>query len=431
MEIYVDMAGKCLRSAFFGFRQSAILCSRMSLPSSIRGEFPILTVKVGSEPLAYVDNAATTQKPRCVLDAMTEFYETKNANINRGVHPLAEAATVAYDDARNTVADFIGARSHEIIFTRNCTEAINLVAKTWGASLKKTDGIALSAMEHHGNIVPWMQTGAALTWISVNADGQPNLDELEAALKTKKIKLVAMTGLSNVLGSLPPLKKIIALAHEHGALTLVDAAQLIAHDAIDVQELDCDFLAFSGHKVYGPTGIGVLYGKAELLKKLPPFLGGGDMIASVTTEGFEAAELPRRFEAGTPAIAEAVGLAAALDWVKKIGIENIATHERALLAYAQKKLATIDGLTMLGPKNSDERAGCISFTVKGMHPHDLTEALGRKGICLRAGHHCTEPLHRALKLNATARLSVAAYNTKEEIDRCVAAIEDAKTFFTK
>lgn len=403
----------------------------MSLPSSIRGEFPILSTKIGSEALAYLDNAATTQKPTCVLAAMTEFYETKNANINRGVHPLAEAATVAYDEARKTVADFIGAKPHEIIFTRNCTEAINLVAKTWGASLKKTDGIALSMMEHHSNIVPWMQTGAALTWISVDAEGLPNLSELETALTTKKITMVAMTGLSNVLGSLPPLKKIIDLAHTYGALTLIDAAQLIAHEAIDVQELDCDFLAFSGHKIYGPTGIGVLYGKTELLKKLPPFLGGGDMIASVTTEGFTTAELPRTFEAGTPAIAEAVGLAAALEWVKKIGIEKISAHERELLAYAQKKLSAIDGLTILGPKNSADRAGCISFTAQGMHPHDLTEVLGRKGICLRAGHHCTEPLHRALKVNATARLSVGAYNTREEIDRCVTAIEEAQKFLTK
>lgn len=397
----------------------------MSLPSSIRSEFPILSVKIGSEQLAYLDNAATTQKPQCVLDAMTDFYVTKNANINRGVHPLAEAATVAYDEARKTVAEFIGAKPHEIVCTRNCTEAINLVAKTWGALLKKADGIALSLMEHHSNIVPWMQTGAALTWISVDEDGQPNLGDLETALKTKKIKMVAMTGLSNVLGSLPPLKKIIALAHQHGALTLVDAAQLVAHEAIDVQELDCDFLSFSGHKVYGPTGIGVLYGKAELLKKLPPFLGGGDMIASVTTDGFTVAELPRKFEAGTPSVADAVGLAAGLTWVKKIGIDTIATHERELLTYAQKKLSTLEGVTIFGPKNSNDRAGCISFTVKGMHPHDLTEVLGRKGICLRAGHHCTEPLHRALKLNATARLSVAAYNTKEEIDRTVGAIEAA------
>lgn len=399
------------------------------MKSSIRGQFPILSVAIEKNPLIYLDNAATTQKPECVLQAMTDFYSTKNANINRGVHPLAETATVAYDEARATIANFIGAKPHEIIFTRNATEAINLVARSIG--LTKKDTVALSILEHHSNIVPWMQTDAQIEWISIDADGQIDVKELQKKLKTGKVSIVAVTGLSNVLGSRPNLEAIIKEAHAHGTKVLIDAAQLAAHEAIDVKKLDCDFLAFSGHKVYGPMGIGVLYGKAEILKEMDPFLGGGDMIATVTTEGFTPAELPRKFEAGTPAVAEAIGLATALDWIQNIGMETIAAHEQKLITHALKGLSTIKELRILGTKDPTKRVGCISFVVDGVHPHDLTEVLGREGICLRAGHHCTQPLHKILGINASARLSVGIYNTAEEVDRCIEAIGKAKTFLQK
>lgn len=383
---------------------------------AVRRQFPIL-----SDGFCYLDNAATTQKPQIVLDSMNTFYISQNANINRGVHKLGEAATLAYDDARKAVQDFLHAKkSHEIIFTRNTTEAINLIAKTFGSSLKKNDVIALSILEHHSNIVPWLQLkderGIILEWIDITDTGEIDETSLNTIL-AKKSKLLAITAISNVLGTKLPLKKIIDHAHKNGTLVLVDAAQMAAHEEIDVQELDCDFLAFSGHKMYGPTGIGVLYGKEKLLNELPPFLGGGDMIQNVEKDHFTSAELPRKFEAGTPAIAETVGLHAAIDWMKSVGMENIAIHENELLTYALEKLQTIEGLTILGPKNPEKIASCISFTVKNIHPHDLTQLLSEKDVYLRAGHHCTQPLHKRLGLAATSRLSIAAYNTHEEIDR--------------
>lgn len=404
--------------------------------TAIRRQFPILSGKVGHYPLFYLDNAATSQKPEAVLSAMDEFTRHRNANVNRGVHPLAEEATDAFDKARYTVQQFLRAKkSHEIIFTKNATEAINLVARSFGDTLKPGDAIALTMMEHHSNIIPWMQLalrrGVRIVWIPVNDEGQPELPALQKALMNDAVRLVAVTGLSNVLGSAPPLAEIAALAHEHGAKLLVDAAQLAAHETIDVQAMDCDFLALSGHKVYGPTGIGVLYGKESLLDTMPPFLGGGDMIQNVTTEGFTVAELPRKFEAGTPPVTEIVGLAAALGWMKSVSIDAIRTHEASLLAHATEKLATIDGLRLLGPQDPGRRSGVLSFTVEGVHPHDLTDICGKEGICMRSGHHCAQPLHRSLGLAASSRLSVAAYNTEEEIDRAADAINRAVLLLKK
>lgn len=396
---------------------------------TIRAQFPLLN----GNAIAYLDNAATTQKPSQVLDAMKTYYESANANINRGVHALAEASTQAYDDARKAVQIFINAKkAHEIIFLRNTTEAINLVARTWGDEVID-DGnvIAVSLLEHHSNIVPWQQCAerndAVIKWIGIDASGQLQMDDLRAFLENHNVQLVAISAVSNVLGTVTPIKEIIQLAHEADAKVLIDGAQLVSHSAVDVQDLDCDFFVFSGHKMYGPTGIGVLYAKEELLEDMPPFLGGGDMIQTVTKEHFTVAELPRKFEAGTPAIAEAVGLHAAIDWMQSIGIDAIASHEKELLDHAIKKLEAIDGLKILGPKNADAIASCISFTIDGMHPHDLTQLLSEKKIYLRAGHHCAQPLHEHLNISASSRLSVAAYNSIEEIDHLAREIEAVRS----
>ena len=401
---------------------------------AIRRQFPILTKKVHGNALTYLDSAATTQKPRCVIDACLKFYEQGNANVHRGVHSLAEESTVEFEKARTIVQKFLNAKkSHEIIFTRNTTESINLVARSFGEMLSEGDVIALSVMEHHSNIVPWMQLSerkkTRLEWIAINKEGAIDEKSLIEVL-AKKPKLLAITGMSNVFGTMPDLKKIIGDAHKAGAVVLVDAAQLVGHKKIDVQALDCDFLAFSGHKIYGPLGIGALYGKERLLTSMPPFLSGGGMIENVMTEGFTSAELPRKFEAGTPAAAEAVGLGAAIEWIENIGLEKIEQHEQTLIKHAYEKLQTVPGLHILGNKNQKLKTknsshGCISFTVDGIHPHDLTQILGDQGICLRAGHHCCQPLHRFLGINASTRLSVAAYNTIEEIDRCIEVLEQA------
>lgn len=398
----------------------------------IRQQFPILQQSLEGHPLIYLDNAATSQKPQAVLDAMDDFYTHTNANINRGVHRLGEHATIGYEKARVAVQRFLNAKkSHEILFTRGTTEAINLVARSWGSTLQSQDHVVLSQMEHHSNIVPWLQLkdrqGIVIDWLRVNREGQLSMDQLTTLLREGNVTLVAITGLSNVLGVMPDLPSIIALAHTHGALVLMDAAQLVAHQPIDVQALDVDFLAFSGHKIYGPTGIGVLYGKHELLSTMPPFLGGGDMITTVDEQGFSPAELPRTFEAGTPPIAEAIGLQAAIAWIEDIGFAAIAQHEQDLMTHALRRLRTIDGLHILGPTDPQERCGCISFVLDGVHPHDLTQILGDRNICLRAGHHCTQPLHNALGIAASTRLSVAAYTSTEDVDACVAAIEDART----
>ncbi len=407
-------------------------------PAAIRRQFPLLT----SGSFAYLDSAASAQKPQAVLDAMDRFYREDNANVHRGMHVLAEQATTAYEDARSTVSRFIGADAHEIIFTKNCTEAINLVAGSWGkANLKTGDSVALSILEHHSNIVPWLQrkeeSGVEVLWFDIHDDGTVNMEELRSLLARGHVKLVAITGLSNVLGTKPSLQEMIALAHAAGAKVLVDAAQLIAHERIDVRALDCDFLAFSGHKLYGPTGIGVLYGKQQLLNDMPPFLGGGMMIGTVHKDRFTCAQPPAKFEAGTPPIAEAVGLAAAIDWLSQFDWEEISRHEASLMHHAIDELTTIEGLRILaylpagqaGPLSTIHyplRSGCLSFTIEGIHPHDLTDIIGTQGICLRAGHHCTQPLHKRLGVGASTRLSVGIYNMDEDIDRTVEAIRKAQ-----
>ena len=416
----------------------------MSLPiAKIRQAFPILRRLIDGHPLAYLDNAATTQKPDGVLDAMNAYYRTQNANAHRGMHPLAEEATDAYEGARGVVQKFLHAcHSEEIIFTKSCTEAINLAAKSWGrTNLHPGDRVILTILEHHSNIIPWIQLkeerGIELQWVDIDDDGNLRFDRLERFLHEGNAKLVAITGQSNVLGMQPPLQEIIGRSHAAGARVLVDAAQLVAHHPIDVQKLDCDFLAFSGHKLYGPTGIGVLYGKREFLEHMPPMLGGGGMVQNVTEEAFVPLDPPARFEAGTPPIAEAVGLAAAIDWLSQFSWEDIIHHEQQLLVHAGVVLSSIPNLTILGrfplqptPYNLPPRTGCLSFTLDNLHPHDLTEILGREGICLRAGHHCAEPLHRRLGFAASTRLSIALYNTPEEINRLPAAIERAREILT-
>jgi len=399
----------------------------------IRRQFPIL----GSNKVIYLDSAASAQKPQAVLDAVHRFYTEDNANVHRGMHALAEKATVDYENARRAVSTFIGAAKHEIVFTSGCTESINLVAKTWGkANLHKGDIVALSVLEHHSNIVPWQQLaeeiGIVLKWIDIDDTGSVIIDDLSDA------KLVCITGCSNVLGTKPDLKLIIEKAHAAGAKVLVDAAQLIVHYKIDVAELDCDFLAFSGHKLYGPTGVGVLYGKRELLENMPPFMGGGMMINEVTKEGFTSAEIPSKFEAGTPPIAQAIGLHAAIDWLSQYSWEDINSHEEELMLYAFNELKTIDGLSILnGDTNYELRitnyeiSGCISFTINSVHPHDLTEIIGRKGVSLRAGHHCAQPLHDRLGINASTRMSFGIYNTKEDIAKAVEEIKAAMQILKK
>jgi cysteine desulfurase/selenocysteine lyase len=412
----------------------------LNLPS-IRSEFPALLQERKGKRIVYLDNAATTQKPYTVLAAMEEFYERHNANVHRGMHLWAEEATDVYERARAVVQRFIGARlPSEIVFTKNCTEAINIAAQSWGgAYLRAGDTVLLTLLEHHSNIVPWLQLkehmGIDVRWVKPDVCGHITCDAIHDSLTKGNVKLVAITGQSNVLGTRPQLAEIVTAAHAAGALVLVDAAQLIGHHPVDVQSIDCDFLAFSGHKLYGPTGIGVLYAKANLLAAMPPMLGGGMMIREVRFDGFSPADPPARFEAGTPPIAEAVGLGAAIAWMEQYAWDDIEAHEHELLQHAANALASVPGLKLLGPYaesgkwqavSGEKPSGCISFTVDGIHPHDLTALLGAEGVCLRAGHHCCMPLHAHLGIAASTRLSIALYNTKEEIDLLPKTITRAK-----
>lgn len=391
----------------------------------IRRDFPILQQTVYGKPLVYLDNAATTQKPRQVIERIREYYEKENSNVHRGIHRLSELATNAYEGARKTIRDFIHAREDcEIIFVRGTTEGINLVAQTYGRSrIGRGDEILISAIEHHSNIVPWQmlceQTGAVLRVIPTNDHGELLLDEYQKLL-TDRTKLVSVVHISNALGTVNPIKKMIELAHRRGVPVLIDGAQGIPHGALDVQDLDCDFYVFSGHKVFGPTGIGVLYGKRELLESLPPFQGGGDMIVSVTFEKTVYNVIPYRFEAGTPDIAGAVGLATALDYVSGIGFEQIAAHEHDLLEYATEQLRTIPRLRILG--TAREKASVISFILEGIHPHDIGTIVDREGVAIRTGHHCAQPVMQRFGVPATARASFAFYNTREEIDVLVRSV---------
>lgn len=383
-----------------------------------RDDFPLLN----SLDIAYLDNAATAQRPQCVLDAVTEFYKSKNANPLRGLYPLSISATESYESARDTVRDFLNAKSSsEIIFTRNTTEGLNLVAYSYGlTNVKAGDEVLVSIMEHHSNLLPWQmvcrRTGAALKFMECEPDGTLDLNKV-ASLITPRTKIVACTHVSNVLGRVNPISEIAELAHRAGAVMVVDAAQSTPHIPVDVQALGADFLAFSGHKVYGPMGIGVLYGREELLNAMPPFLTGGEMIESVTREGAVFAELPHKFEAGTVNAADAVGLQAAIEYVKSVGFEQMHRQEVALTRRAMEGIRNIPCVHVLGSENPEEHCGIITFTVDGVHPHDISEILASDGIAIRAGHHCAQPLLAYLKHPSTARASLAFYNTEAEIDR--------------
>lgn len=400
----------------------------------IREDFPILKREVTpGVPLVYLDSTATSQKPLAVIRAMNEYYEKTNANIHRGVHTLAEEATALYESAREKIARFIGARkSREIIFVRNTTEAINLVVFSWGRKfLQRGDRILLTEMEHHSNLVPWQmlaqEKDLVLDFIPVTNEGLLDLREFEQLLEQKP-KIVALTHMSNVLGTINPIREIARSAHANGALVLVDGAQSVPHLPVNVQDLGVDFLAFSAHKMLGPTGIGALYGREELLEAMPPFLGGGDMIKKVYLRSFTPNDLPHKFEAGTPAIAEAVGFGAAVDYLSSVGMERVAAHESELIGYALEALSEIEGLKVYGPP-AEQKGGVASFTMRGVHPHDVSQILDSEGIAVRAGHHCAMPLHEKFGLPATTRASFYLYNTREEVDQLVRGLAKVKKIF--
>lgn len=401
--------------------------------ADIRADFPILQREVQGHPLAYLDNAATSQKPLAVIRAMDDYYRLTNANVHRGVHTLSEEATTLYEGARKRVARFVNAASsQEIIYTRNATEAINLVAYSWGLdNLGPGDEVLITQMEHHSNIVPWQllcqRTGAILRYVPIDARGHLRLDLLDTLL-TERTRLFAFVAMSNVLGTVNPVAELVARAHSVGALALVDGAQSVPHLPVDVQALNCDFLAFSGHKMCGPTGIGVLYGKRELLEQMSPFMGGGDMIREVTLEGSRWNTLPWKFEAGTPAIAEAIGLGAAVDYLSQLNMEWVQQHEQVLVAYAVERLSQIEGLRIIGPE-PEQRGGVVAFTLQDIHPHDIAAILDSQGVAIRAGHHCAQPIHDCYGVVATARASFYIYNIPEEIDRLATALEQVQQVF--
>ncbi len=401
----------------------------------IRSDFPILARQVRpGVPLVYLDSTATSQKPAQVIDAMSRFYEHSYANIHRGIHVLAEESTAAYEEARQKVAAFIGAaHAREIIFTRNATESINLVSYSWGRKfLNDGDLIILTEMEHHSNLVPWQilaeERHLRLEFIPVTSDGLLDLAAYEQLLKLEP-KLVAFTQMSNVLGTITPAREMVRMAHAAGALTLIDGAQSVPHLPVNVQDLDADFLAFSAHKMCGPSGIGVLYGREKLLHAMPPFMGGGDMIKRVSLRSFTPNDLPHKFEAGTPAIAEAVGFGAAVDYMSSIGMQKVEAYEHAMIAYVMERLEEIPGVRVLGP-SADKKGGVASFVVDGLHPHDVSQILDTYGIAIRAGHHCAQPLHDILQIPASARASFYIYNTVAEVDRLVEGIYKVKGVFS-
>jgi cysteine desulfurase/selenocysteine lyase len=400
----------------------------------VRRDFPILREKVRGKPLVYLDNAATSQKPQVVIETLQKYYSRENANIHRGIHFLSERATQAYEDARAKVARFLNAvDGREIIFVRGTTEGINLVAQSYGRKIiGKEDEIILSAMEHHSNIVPWQilceQVGARLRIIPMNDDGELLIDEYERLLGDRT-KLVAVMHLSNALGTINPVKQIIQIAHRGGVPVLVDGAQAAPHLEVDVRDLDCDFYAFSGHKLYGPTGVGVLFGKASLLDAMPPYQGGGDMIRSVTFEKTLYNVLPYKFEAGTPNIAGGIGLGAAIDYLSQVGLELVTAYERELLDYATEAVSTISGVRIIG--TAREKAGVLSFVLEGVHAHDVGTILDQEGIAIRTGHHCAMPVMQRFGVPATARASLAFYNTREEVNALVGATHKVKRMFSR
>jgi cysteine desulfurase/selenocysteine lyase len=401
---------------------------------AVRADFPILARKVKEKPLIYLDSAATSQKPATVIDVMDDYYRRYNANPHRGVYLLSEEATAAYESARQRVASFINAGSpKEIIFTRNTTEAINLVRYSWGrVNVRPGDRILLTEMEHHSNLVPWQllaqEVGAKLEFICIDDRGLLQLDQLEG--KLDGVRLLAITHQSNTLGTINPIKAIVEKAHRAGALVLVDGAQAVPHMPVDVQDLGIDFYAFSGHKMCGPTGIGVLWARRALLEAMPPFLGGGDMIRRVKLTEATWNELPWKFEAGTPSVAEGIGLGAAVDYLGQFGMDHVRGHERTLVDYALEKFQEIPGITIYGPGDPEIHGGAISFTLPNVHPHDLATLVDREGIAVRAGHHCTQPLMDRLGVAATTRASFYIYNRQDEVDQLVSAIQKAQKVFS-
>mgnify|MGYP006372407739 CR=1 FL=1 len=400
----------------------------------IKSYFPILNQEINGSPLVYLDSAATSQKPIQVIEAVKSYYELDNSNVHRGVHTLGNRATDAYEGAREKVRKFINATStQEIIFTRGTTTSINMVASGYARqNLKEGDEIVITYMKHHANLIPWQQaakaTGAVLKYIDLEADGTISLENVRKQI-TSNTKIVSMGMASNVMGSINPIKEVTQIAHEHGAIMVVDAAQGAPHLRIDVQDLDCDFLAFSGHKMCAPTGIGVLYGKKAILEEMEPVEFGGEMIDFVGLHDATWKELPWKFEGGTPIIAGAVGLGAAIDFLEEIGLDKIAAHEHALAAYAMDQLETIDGLAIYGPRDANKRCGLVTFNLDDVHPHDVATVLDMNGIAVRAGHHCAQPLMKWLNVSATARASFYVYNDEEDIDKLVAGLRTAKEYF--
>lgn len=401
----------------------------------VRADFPVLQRTIDGQPIVYLDSANTSQKPNAVIDAMADFMRTSYAPINRSAYRMAAAATDAYEGARSKVQIFVNARrASEIVFTKNATESLNLIAGAWGgANLRAGDAVVLTHMEHHANIVPWQmlaaERGIELRWIPLTADGELDLSSLPALLDGAKV--LSFTAMSNVLGTLTPVAHLCRAAHDAGAIAIVDACQYVPHNPTDVQAWDADFVTFSSHKMVGPTGIGIVWGREELLDAMPPFLGGGNMISDVRLDGFTCAELPAKFEAGTPPIVEAVGLGAAVDYLSNIGMANVRDHERTLTEYALTTLTERygDDITIHGPRNTEVRGGVMSFAFRGIHPHDVSQVLDEKNVCVRAGHHCAKPLMRLLGVNATSRASVYLYNDTTDIDALADALDGASDIF--
>jgi len=403
-------------------------------PRVLKAQFPIFSAP-REKPLVYLDSAATSQKPQAVLDAMSQYYATCNANIHRGVYAIAEQATALYEDARRRFAAFVNASPREIVFTRNSTEALNLVARAYGAwKLKAGDAVLLTPMEHHSNLVPWQMLAAErkleLRFVPLTETGELELSELPRLFADGRVKLVSFVHVSNVLGTVNPVAEIARIARAHGATVVLDASQSAAHMRLDVQALGIDFLACTAHKMLGPTGIGMLWGRRELLEAMPPFLGGGEMIRTVTLTESTWNELPWKFEAGTMAIAEAVGLGAAVQWLERVGLERVFAHDRELAAYAMARLGELDGVRLLGPP-ADRRGGVVAFTVEGVHPHDVAMVLDRDGVCVRAGHHCAMPLHDRLGIPASVRASFHCYSLREDVDALVESLRGVRKLFTR
>jgi cysteine desulfurase / selenocysteine lyase len=401
---------------------------------ALRNDFPIFKKKINGKELVYLDNASTTQKPYSVINSITDFYTNYNSNIHRAVYQLAEEATELYEQSRKKIANFINVRPEEIVFTRNTTESINLIAHSWARSnLKKDDGIALTEMEHHSNIVPWQilcqEIGTRLEYVGIDENGFLDLEHMIELISSKKVKLVSLSHMSNVLGTIVPIERIIKIAHEHGIPVIVDGAQSVPHMPVNVKNMDCDFLVFSAHKMLGPTGVGVLYAKKEFLDNMRPFMGGGDMIKEVFKFHTNYNDVPYKFEAGTPNIADVVGFGAAIDYLEKIGMENIRRHEVSLTEYALESILSLKYVTVYGPRDPKYRGGVISFNIADIHPHDLATIMNDYGIAIRSGHHCAQVLMQRLDVPATSRASFYIYNTKEEIDKFVNAIKEAGRIF--